>query len=296
MSTPAPAQPPGAGEPFHRWVELLGPLLLTSGAVTSLLYYFGYVRERELFAYFGVPVSSLDLTTTDYVVRSAQAVFVPVTSVALVAVVAVALHHVLLVRAPQDVPRGWRRGWAACAGLAAALVAVGAAGALGRPVLVGATVSALALGGGALLLGYAAWMAGLDPGLPAPVHQALGRTRAARRALVLVVALIAAFWWTTNVAHRQGQDAARAIAASLEVRGEAVVLSRERLGITGHGVTVEDLSTPDAGFAFRYTGLRVLLHAGDRWVLLPRGWTRDNGDVVVLLPDDAETLRVDVRP
>jgi hypothetical protein len=110
------------------------------------------------------------------------------------------------------------------------------------------------------------------------------------------LALIAAFWWTASVATQNGLESAKAVQSSLENRGEAVVMSKERLGIMGTGVYVESLSEDTSGYAFRYTGLRVLVNTGDRWFLLPRGWTNENGDTVILLPDEAEGLRVDVRP
>ena len=45
-----------------RAAGVVGQVLVPLGAVTGVLYYFGYVRERALYAYFGVPVGSLDLT------------------------------------------------------------------------------------------------------------------------------------------------------------------------------------------------------------------------------------------
>jgi hypothetical protein len=111
------------------------------------------------------------------------------------------------------------------------------------------------------------------------------------------VALIGAFWWTANVANENGLASARAIERSLPGRSEAVVLSDESLGILrATGVRVEPLSLGRSGYAFRYTGLRVLINTGDRWFLIPSGWTHENGDTVILLPDDADGLRVDVRP
>jgi hypothetical protein len=59
---------------------------------------------------------------------------------------------------------------------------------------------------------------------------------------------------------------------------------------------MEELQTEEAAYRFRCNGLRMLLHSGGRWFLLPVGWTAQNGATVVLLPDDAPTLRVDLAP
>jgi hypothetical protein len=284
------------GASWRESVETISQVLFASGVVTAILYYFGYVRERTLFSYFGVPLGTLEFTTSDFLVRSAQAIFAPLLSVFLLGILALAAHQAFIARSNNRSPRVWRLSWMLSGGVAFGLLVVGAAGAYFHSLLVGPLASALALGIGAVLLDYSAWMATVDPALPAPITDALQRTRVARRILLVGVALIAAFWWTLNVANSNGLESAQAIESSLDLRGEAVVYSDERLGVTGHGVCVEGLSPEVSGYAFRYTGLRVLLHTGDQWILLPRGWTRRNGDSVILLPDNAEGLRIEVRP
>jgi hypothetical protein len=292
----SPPPKPRNRESLRQSVESVSQVLFASGVVTAILYYFGYVRERAMFSYFGVPIGSLDFTTSDYVLRSAQAIFAPLIAVFLLATVALAVHQAVIARHGDRSGARWRVSWMASGGVALALLVVGATGAYAHSLIAGPVVSALALGTGAVLLDYSAWMASVDTGLSAAILEALRRTRLARRMLLVGVALIAAFWWTLNVASSNGLEAAKAIEASLERRGEAVVLSDERLGLTGHGLDIESLSPRLSGYAFRYTGLRVLLHTGDRWILLPRGWSRGNGDSVVLLPDRAEGLRIEVRP
>jgi hypothetical protein len=52
----------------------------------------------------------------------------------------------------------------------------------------------------------------------------------------------------------------------------------------------------DAAFTYRYDGLRPLLHSGGHWFLLPAGWTHGNGATVIILPDTAPSIRVDLAP
>jgi hypothetical protein len=58
-------------------------------------------------------------------------------------------------------------------------------------------------------------------------------------------------------------------------------------------------SRPDglcAAFIYRYDGLRPLIHSGGHWFLLPAGWTHSDSATVVILPDTASSIRVDLAP
>ena len=69
-------------------VAVVAPVTL----ITALAYYFGYRREEAFAGYFGIDPSTLGFTTNDYVLRSVDALFVPVTVLLLVAFGAVFLH------------------------------------------------------------------------------------------------------------------------------------------------------------------------------------------------------------
>jgi hypothetical protein len=79
-------------------VEFVSRVLAPAGVLTAVLYYFGYVREQALFAYFGIDLGSLDFSTADYLVRSAGTLFFSLATLLVVAVMAVASHYVLLYR------------------------------------------------------------------------------------------------------------------------------------------------------------------------------------------------------
>jgi hypothetical protein len=296
MPTSANGRTSDGGHLLRQSLEITGQVLIPAGVITALLYYFGYVRERAFFSYFGINLGTLEFTTSDYVLRSAQAVFSPLASVFLLGVLMLIAHQLVIAVTHDGAPRWWRASWIAAAGISLGLLSIGASGLYFHFAVQGPKASAIALGVGAVLFDYSAWMATLDPQLSPVVLDTLRRSRWQRRTLIVGLALIAAFWWTASVATQNGLESAKAVQSSLENRGEAVVMSKERLGIMGTGVYVESLSEDTSGYAFRYTGLRVLVNTGDRWFLLPRGWTNENGDTVILLPDEAEGLRVDVRP
>jgi hypothetical protein len=295
MSTDA-TQGDGGSRVVGRVVEFVGQVLIPAGVLTAVLYYFGYVREQALFSYFGVDLGSVELTTTDYVVRSAGAVFAPLARVWLVGVVALVAHHLVVAVLRSADPRWWRLVWSALALIAVALLSVGAVGLQFPFTLVSPLVASVALGSGAVLLEYATWMAGGDDRLRAEWRATATAMMWPRRALLLGVALVAAFWLTANVAHRNGIETAHAIELSLATRAEAVVYSTQRLQISGPGVDVAVLDDADSAFAYQYAGLRVLVHSGGRWFLIPAGWRHDNEATVVLLPDDTDDVRVDLRP
>jgi len=278
-------------------LDFVSRVLAPAGVLTAVLYYFGYVREQALFAHFGIDLGSLGFTTTDYLVRSAGTLFVPLAILLLAAVAAVVAHH-LLTYVLGRANRRWQRiAWTTLGAVAVILVLIGVVGLHRRgDPLVSPLAAPVALGSGAFLLQYAVDTAQTNEAVPAPLSAALAATRTLRRAVTAALVLVAIFWATANVAQKRGIDAAQAIELSLPTQPQAVVYSRERLQITGPGVVLSRLDAKGAAFAVRYSGLRTLVHAGGRWFLLPVGWTHDNGATVILVPDTADDIRVDLAP
>jgi hypothetical protein len=277
-------------------LDIAGKVLAPAGVLTAVLYYFGYLREQALLGHFGIDLGTAGFSTTDYVVRSAETLFVPLIVVLLATVGAVLAHHALAYVLTMLRLERQRVVWLVIFALAVLLLVVGAVGVHRRAdPAVGSLVGPLALGGGVILLQYA-----LDgPGpeiLPAAVSSPLANTRLVRRTATAALVLIAIFWATANLAHRRGDEAAQLIEASLPLQSQAVVYSNYRLQITGPGVGLAVLAPAEAQHRFRYNGLRTLLHSGGRWFLLPVGWTADNGATVVLLPDNSPEIRVDLAP
>lgn len=281
-----------------RGVVLAAQILVPAGLLTSLLFFVGYVHLGAYYAYFGVDLAVLGLDNTSYITLSANALFPTVAALLLVALAALLGHHVLRTRLAEAEPRLRRRASIVLLGIALGLLA---AGILGLPQLgaqVQARVAAPALGLGALLLEYAVPLppATEEPDPPPPGYRP-EPVHALRRFLLGAVAVLAVFWFTHDTAHSRGVQAARALAVSLVLQDQAVLYSHQPLEIRGRGVQVTPLDNPESEFGYRYSGLVVLLYSDDRWFLLPRGWTRTNGDPVILVDDDRTRIRVDlVRP
>jgi hypothetical protein len=278
-------------------IEFASRVLAPATVITAVLYYFGYVREQARFAYFGVDLGSLDFSTTDYLVRSAGPLFLPLALLLVLSVAAVAGHYVMLYLLSRTVRR-WRRvAWISLGAVGITLLVAGAVGLYRRDdPFVNPLLAPIALGLGAVMLEYAVETARATESVPAPLETALDSTGLIRRAIAGALALVAIFWATSTVAQQRGTAAAGEFELSLSTQPQAVVYSRVRLYITGPGVRIERLDPANAAFAFRYNGLRTLAHTDGRWFLLPVGWTHDNGATVILLPDTSPDVRVDLAP
>ncbi|RAY11221.1 hypothetical protein DPM19_31165 [Actinomadura craniellae] len=294
---------PGDGQSgLDRLVGFAGHVLAPTGVLTAVLYYFGYLHEKQFFEYFGVDLGSIGFSTTDYLLRGAGSLFSPLATVVVAGSLAVIAHHLLAFLLDQ-LSATWRRTvWVSLAVLALVLLVAGVVGLRHRgqvvptPLLGDALVAATALGGGALLLEYVTESARTHEAVPERWAAILTSTRNVRRALSVGLALIAAFWATATIAHRHGIESARAVEVTLPIRSQAIVYSRDRLQIAGPGVVRTEVGGRDSAFRYRYNGLRTLVHTRDHWFLLPAGWTRHNGASVVMLPDAQRDIRVDLAP
>jgi hypothetical protein len=295
MSTGATGQQAGDGGGVEPVIGFVSRVLVPAGLLTAVLYYFGYVREQALFSHFGIDLGIVGFSTTDYLVRSTSSVFFPLATVLVIGVAAVAVHHLLVYLLSRLPAR--RRGvvWAVLAVTAFVLLVAGVVGLQRRAnPAIGPLFAPVALASGAVLLQYTADMVQLHQPTPDQLSTVLASTQKVRRGLLAALALVAVFWVMTTVAQQRGVAAANAVEISLLVSPQAVVYSRVRLQITGPGVTLSKLDGSDAAFAYRYSGLRPLIHAGGRWFLLPAGWTPDNGATVIVLPDSVNDVRVDL--
>lgn len=89
------------------------------------------------------------------------------------------------------------------------------------------------------------------------------------------------------VAGELGRQDARKVADHLVRRTAVVVLSTERLSLSGPGLVAEELK--GMHYRYRYTGLRLLLERDHRYYLLPVGW-HQRTDSLHVIEDDGNTL------
>src|SRR6266508_5019985 len=78
--------------------KILGTVVAPTTLLTSLLFYFGWSHAYWFFDYFGVNSTLLGLTTRDYVMRSLDGLFVPMTVVACAGLLVLWGHAMLRAR------------------------------------------------------------------------------------------------------------------------------------------------------------------------------------------------------
>jgi hypothetical protein len=92
----------------------------------------------------------------------------------------------------------------------------------------------------------------------------------------------------------QGLEAAHQLERNLDGTTGVVVYAHDRQHISGAGINVVALRTSEAAFRYPYTGLRLLGRSADGgYVLLPRWWTRTDGNPAYVLPAGSG-IRVDL--
>jgi hypothetical protein len=291
----AAAEQPLEGEHGRFWrsaTELLAIVGPTS-LLTGILYYFGYVSTKAFYAYFGVSLSALNFSATNYLVRSVDTFFKPAATLLIISIILFIAHH-LLCQALSRAGKRLVRAVALCfCSLAVVLAGLGLLGLHGElPGL----ASPLSLAASGLLLEYSAWVASRYAVPQTRIDALINAGVNLRRGLIAALVLIATFWTVTDLAYRQGIATARLVEQVLPLEPQAVVYSNKDLHMPGPDVGIAVLSGKDTAYHFRYNGLRPLVYANHRWFLLPVGWTHNDGSTVIVLQDDPDRVRVDLAP
>ncbi len=269
----AEAGPGAASEQsvWDRWYPVATTFVAPATFLTGVLFYYGYVSSRAQFRYFGVDVDTIGLSTRDYVMRSPQALLVPLLLVPVIGA-GLLLASRLLDRhlPPATVPAV---GWGGAVVVAAGVALLAAYRWLGAwpyyPM-----VTPLVLAAGLLVLLWS-W------------HRVGGHGRAV--ALGLLALAVCVFWATATLAEWTGAGAARRTARNLDQLPSVVLDTPERLFLglaPDAGVTESALPEgEELEFRYRYRGLRLLIQAGDQMFLVPERWTPSGSTVLVPMDD-----------
>ncbi len=104
--------------------------------------------------------------------------------------------------------------------------------------------------------------------------------------------VLSVFWAASAYADALGRGRAQDLARDLTALHAVTLYSQGSLAVDAEHARAEPLV--GERYSVRYTGLRLLTHAGDRYFLLPDDWTRATG-VVLVIPDGPE-IRVEFEP
>ena len=241
-------------------IEMVALVVAPITLVTALLYYFGTIRARATYGYFGVDLSVLGLSNQDFISRSAGVAFRPIAVLLLMTAAATAL-----VGLTRRLERGPRRRLTIVTWLVAVaavlMLCCGVAGLFNYLIAGSAMLAAFALGSGAVASEVAVSLAGA---LRGGASMSTARSVAVRRATVVGAVLVACFWATAAYAQEGGTILAKAIAGDLGRQPGAVVYSERQLQISGPGLQADPLGGENPLYRYRYSGLRLLIHGDDR--------------------------------
>ncbi|GAA0627285.1 hypothetical protein [Streptomyces crystallinus] len=282
-------QPTSARPPWGNWLKAVAGFVAPTTLLTGLLFYFGYAYTSSFYGYFGIDIATLGLSTQELLLRSAAALFMPL-AVALTAALVGALGLGWVSSVGDARPGLVRRVGQAGVGLVVCGGALFVLGLLGGLQVwpAGPLDTPLLCGGGLLLVVYGRTLHLKTTGHPFPGEL---------KTLALVVALIAVscFWAVKAYANALGRDDGRELARNLWHRPTLVVDTAEQLYFGA--APVQETSLPADGpgqkYKYRYRGVRLLAQSGNRMFLIPDGWTRTRG-FVVMVPADG-TVRVAFR-
>lgn len=287
---------PGAGSLASLW-PVIEKVIAPGTLLIALAYYFGRQLTYARSAYFGVDASLLGFSVQDYIVRSADALFVPLAVFGVLGLVFGELH--IIIRRRFD-----RRGATPAAkrfvlGLTVVgltLLAVGTYGVFSPfPISLHYLVVPLCPAVGALLVSYSAYLrrrlASEGDKVSEDAHASVATTRKVFAAGVVAMSL---FWAASEYAAALGRGRAQALAGDLSRQPGATVFSERRLAIAGPGVSERRVTTPRSFFRYRYDGLRLFIRSGGHYFLLPGGWTRRQGSAIIL--SDTPTVRFEFVP
>ena len=281
---------------IHRWIGIVGLFVAPTTVITSLCYFYGYASARKYFDYFGIDSNAIGFTTSDYVIRSVRALYLPI--VLLLLVWLILLWAVPYVR--TFVNGGSRPGLLRA--VAWTLIAIGTLGLVRGIVgmtapslkldrIAALTPVGLCLGSAALVIGV--WMVAASRTTKPLAFEAAPRSSLVVAGAAIVVGL---FWITQEYAIFRGEDDAKTTNAQLWTRETGVVLdTRDRLAPPAALIKETRLAPEDPALEptlFRYECFRTLAVQGDRWVLIPAKWTIENGYAVIVTAGPANRISV----
>jgi hypothetical protein len=280
--------PPPNPKRLQELVSSVSSVVAPITLISAVLFYFGYVYTRTEYAYFGLDVDTIGLSTQEFIMRSPGPLLTPLLTVGLVTATLALAHGAIRRRidAAADAPwrlRRFRRLALACGITGRTALVVGSVMVLAYPLIRSfvplydlVTPTVLAVGAG-----LAAYGVRLDVLLGRRPH------RAATVALYAVLAT-GLLWATATLAQYIGQGQAVTLAAQLMALRPSVILdTKERLYLTTTVIDERVLpSGADQAFHYRYRNLRLLIQGKDRLFLVPSPWSQGDATLVVPMNDE----------
>ena len=238
-------------------------MLAPTTIVAALMYYFGWVIHA-FYAYFGIDADELGLSNTDYILRSAPALW-PALVVIVIAITIFLFVNRLMTPLFRRSSRIRRACVTAFVVLGLALLAASAIS-LARSSSGNSLVAAIGLAAGFISLAYAHHVSCFAHESD---DQYLGTfLEGSNRSIsffLAVLILLSAFWVTAVFADTLGQSLAEHMEATqFDSRPDVILYSARRIHLDAHDVCLTDMGPGYSAFRFRYAGLKLLVRGNGR--------------------------------
>ena len=228
----ASTTPPTAAPAQQRALKAIGTIVAPAALVTALMYLFGLLHAYWFFTRFGVDYTLMGLTTEDYLVRSADGLFVPLVVVSAVGLAGLWTSRSLpatLTQRARGVPR--RVVVVAASVVAAVLLAVAVTGIVAPALFTGSVaVPGLSLVAAVLVLTALSRPRGDGAGGP-------GAVVVAEWVAIFLLVSTGLYWAVTDYSASVGTERADQLIAALPYWPDAVVYSEKSLNVVLPGST-----------------------------------------------------------
>ncbi|MGY2093450.1 hypothetical protein ACW9HO_38345 [Nocardia gipuzkoensis] len=267
--------------------------------LTAVLFYFGWAHVYWFFNYFGVDSTTLNPSIREYLMRTVDALFVPLILVGLIGMALLWGYAALPESARTRRPPRWATTVIAVLATAALINGVSRIYVV-TPLNSGLCVAPISIIIGVLVL----WLLvvrrrkQLQERTPATAPPPSPAAAVAEWAVLFALVGINLFWIATDYSVAVGQTRAREWAAQLPTSPHVIVYSEKDLHLSRSDVHMTVCSTDpatDSAYRFRYDGLVPLTRIGDHYVLVPNTWTPGHGAAIVLPAQSPGAIRFEFR-
>ena len=289
-------------------LKILESVVAPAGALTALLYYFGLLHAYWFLQTFGVEYTVMGFTTYDYLIRSADGLFVPLAVLAGIVLIVLWSYPPLTARISLKRKQIIRR-IAPRVGVAVGgsflIVAIGG---ILDPYFWNAfaALPGLSLSFGVLAIRVSIQMyRQIRQGDAGNLRRSkrssrLRPARAGRRLSrrsnfwewisVFILVNIGLFWAVANYSAAVGSGRGRDLVAALPYWPDVAIYSERDLGLPTSDTRETVCGDGESAYRYRYDGLKLILQSGSQYLFLPAGWSSDKGVAIVLPKTDGIRL------
>lgn len=268
-----------------QWASVLATYVAPTTVIVALLYYFGYVRSAALYAYFGLDLAALGLSSQDYLLRAVDALYVPLGVVLLIVLAGFWSRWFLNRKLAPPAESPWLRP------LSYGLVILGVVtffmGVVGIvvPRVSWPLLTPLSIGVGVVFAGF-----GISQILVLRGSDPEGRPFKVSVALLAGIVILSLFWAVNEYAQAYGRGRAETLSTELTERPAVIVDTKDRLFAEAPGIS-ETALEQNSTYRYRYRGYRLLAQSNNTVFLIPERWTPNQGAILALPNNDSIRLQ-----